>query len=372
MRFCTELSTYLLMNYSNIFRIFSWFSISFVLSCCVSCPLFSEVSIQGDYKEIETFMRPNLVKEKNPQISLVGNGSFRVKADYSKVYLDITGEAKKLLDAVIKCDETLSHLIVKIHNAGIADSNISQDRFLDMPYVDTEEKENTKVFRVTKSVYVKVFSYTEQFALIELAETIKGVEIAGSQVGKSNNPAYQEKAVHAAFENLKKNKELYEQRLGIVLKLINFYPINSQNRNPNQFSRNRLNQSPVGENEISHEAFRQLPVGETDLPISKANLHQNSRVDQDTLLPILDYYFAHSGNDGNRAALLPGISDTSFSLIQDQDESEDDIVLLNPFEVLSSPTRGYFWRKREMDYSGTIGEITYSCTIDATYEIISE
>ena len=182
-----------------------------LLLLAVSSSASAEPEIRGTPDDLHRFLRPH-----ERTVVITGEAEEKAYSDRAIVDLAITTEDKMLsksLELNSKLRETIELSLTK---TGISEENIRSSKFSSSPQYGWFGKKPDR-YEVINHMAITITDASHLQAIASIADSKDEVELVGTIFEHSEKDEYREKVKDKAIDEVLKQKELYEKRLGVKL-----------------------------------------------------------------------------------------------------------------------------------------------------------
>lgn len=177
----------------------------------LSFPVFSAPEIKGNPEELKGFLYPN---EK--VVSIRGFAEKRAYSDKAIISLVVTTEDKKLSDALARNGQLRDKIESYLVSTGIDNKLINSSKFSSSPQYGWFGSK-PESYKVVNRMAVSVTSESHLTEVAVIADRLEGVELSGTEFEHTKKDEFKEIVKSDALEKILKQKEFYEQSLGVKL-----------------------------------------------------------------------------------------------------------------------------------------------------------
>ncbi|UTW46322.1 SIMPL domain-containing protein [bacterium SCSIO 12696] len=190
--------------------------------------LYAQTSISTELKgtpeELKRYFYPNKVT-----VTLHGYAERVVQSDTATVSIIVSTEAKEMRGALAENSRIRQQVIATLVNSGIAKNDIQTASFSTSPEIGYFSKRPTSYNSVNK-INVAVTTEQQFSAVASLVDEFKSVSLGEIKYKHSKKKELNRELVSEALADVIAKKVIYEEQLGIKLKVYDIGSLTNRNR----------------------------------------------------------------------------------------------------------------------------------------------
>ena len=195
-----------------------------VILSLFSSLVFSAPEIKGSPQDLRGFLYPN-----DKIVTISGDAEERAYTDTAIVSLVITTEKKLLSEAIASNGSLRKKITNALTTAGISQQSINSSKFSSSPQFGWFGKKPTS-YEVVNRMAISINSETQLEQVAKITDQAPEVEISNTSFEHSKKEEFNERVKVKALEKVLKQKQFYEQSLGVQLVPVGIRDSNIQQR----------------------------------------------------------------------------------------------------------------------------------------------